>query len=252
MAESLTQALVRARQKHHLLHAADWVGAVTSAEEAYMVQDQVAAALDWFGSAPAQYWKSGGASREVTLTHAGLAPQGVRSSPASLGDFPFFAYAMESEIALRLGADVTPQQAATLTHQQAEHLVDAMAVSIELVDWRWQERKQAPSLLRLADAQSHGALVLGEWQPYGPRDWAAQACRTTINGEQISNVTGTLPLVEPAWLLPCWLRHCTRHGATVRAGTVVTTGSWVGLIEAKVGDLVRVEFPGIGDAEVRL
>src|SRR6185436_5445096 len=100
MHESLTLALVRARNCHQLLRSPDWAGAVTSAEEAYMVQEQVAAAMNWFGGKLARYWKSGGPSRDVTLTHAGLPPAGVRTSPADLRDFPFFARGVEGEIAL--------------------------------------------------------------------------------------------------------------------------------------------------------
>jgi 2-keto-4-pentenoate hydratase len=36
------------------------------------------------------------------------------------------------------------------------------------------------------------------------------------------------------------------------AGTVVTTGTWVGILTAGEGDLVSVEFPGIGRASVQL
>jgi 2-keto-4-pentenoate hydratase len=38
----------------------------------------------------------------------------------------------------------------------------------------------------------------------------------------------------------------------VRAGTVLTTGTWCGLPMAAAGDRVMAEFPGIGSAEVQL
>ncbi len=38
----------------------------------------------------------------------------------------------------------------------------------------------------------------------------------------------------------------TRDGDSVAAGTVVTTGTWVGILPAAAGDLVSAEFPGIG------
>ena len=63
---------------------------------------------------------------------------------------------------------------------------------------------------------------------------------------------GTHSLGDPAWLLPGWLRHATRHGERMAAGTVVTTGTWVGILTAGEGDLVSVEFPGIGRASVQL
>ena len=46
--------------------------------------------------------------------------------------------------------------------------------------------------------------------------------------------------------------HATRDGGVVCAGTVVTTGTWVGVLDAAAGERVRVEFDGIGEAEVLL
>jgi 2-keto-4-pentenoate hydratase len=59
-------------------------------------------------------------------------------------------------------------------------------------------------------------------------------------------------MADPVWVLPAWLRHATRDGATVPAGTVVTTGTWCGLLPAMQGDLVRARFDGIGEASVQL
>jgi 2-keto-4-pentenoate hydratase len=63
---------------------------------------------------------------------------------------------------------------------------------------------------------------------------------------------GSHSLGDPAWLLAQWLRHVARNGATVPAGTVVTTGTWCGMLPASPGDLVTVRFDGIGYAWVHL
>ena len=63
---------------------------------------------------------------------------------------------------------------------------------------------------------------------------------------------GTHMLGDPAWLLPQWLRHaCARFGP-LPLGTVVTTGTWVGILPAQAGDTVHVVFDGIGVASVML
>ena len=46
--------------------------------------------------------------------------------------------------------------------------------------------------------------------------------------------------------------HATRGGAVLVAGSVVTTGTWCGLLDAAEGDHVMAEFPGIGRAAVQL
>jgi 2-keto-4-pentenoate hydratase len=56
-------------------------------------------------------------------------------------------------------------------------------------------------------------------------------------------------LGNPVAVLPAWLQHLTRLGATVPAGTVVTTGAWGGLhalsAAAAAGALCELEFSGL-------
>ncbi len=249
---ALAQCLISARRHGAAVSAQGWEGTLYDAEQAYAVQREVGTALGWFDANVPMFWKSGGPSRTALLTHSPLAPPRVRSSPADFADLTLHGPGIEAEIALRLGTSVTPAMAATLTPENAAAMVEAMTVSIEVVDSRWQQAQQAPALLRLADFQSHGALALGEWLPYAARDWPAQRCEVHIGMQPPVVRTGTLPLGEPAWLLPTWLRHLTRHGDTVPAGAVVTTGSWVGVLPARRGDAVSVEFPGIGVTRLQL
>lgn len=254
--ESVAAALISARQNHQPADATPLAHALTSAEDAYAVQALVARTLEGTGDGePApfpRHWKSGGPSRDAVLTHAPLPSAGVWASPAHGGGFHFNQRVIEAEIALRLGQAVTPEQATALTPAQANGLVDAMTVSIEVVDFRWQQGPQAPALLKLADLQSHGALVLGEWVPFVARDWPQQTCTVTIGQLPAQHFQGTHSLGDPAWLLPAWLRHATRQGHTVPAGTVVTAGTWCGMLPAAAGDHVVARFDGVGEAVVTL
>jgi 2-keto-4-pentenoate hydratase len=225
---------------------------LADADAAYAAQQAVADALGWFGAEPARHWKSGGPSRSAVQTHAPLPPQGVWRSPATAGDWPLRLRWIEAEIALRLGRDVDAAVAATLDVAGASALIDAMCVSIEIVDSRWIEAFDAPPLAKLADLQSHGALVLGDWLPFTPRDWSLQICRVRIGNAPPVECRGTHPMGDPAFVLPAWLRHATGGGTTLPGGTVVTTGAWAGLLEARAGDAVEVEFDGIGTARVQL
>ncbi|MCW5259556.1 2-keto-4-pentenoate hydratase [Verminephrobacter eiseniae] len=226
--------------------------AVCSDDEAYAIQDAVASALGWFGDSPPKYWKSGGAARDMALTHAGLPPAGVRTAGQSLADLRWQQPAVEAEIALRLAREVTPEQAQRLSHADGPGLVDAMAVAIEIADSRWQEGLQAPAALRLADQGSHGALVLGPWMRCRAQDWARQRCELRFGvAPPVSANTGAYSLGDPLWLLPIWLRHATRGGRTVAAHSVVTTGSWVGAIPMPANAEVLVRFPGLGHVGLR-
>jgi 2-keto-4-pentenoate hydratase len=250
--EAVARALLQAWRTDTPVEAAPLAGLLKDAEDGYAVQDRVARASDWFDRALPQHWKSGGPARDSVLTHAALPPRRVWASPADAASGHFNLRLIEAEVALRLGRDVTPAEAAALTPAAAAGLVDAMCVSIEVVDSRWREARTAPALLKLADLQSHGALVLGAWRPFEARDWGRQGCVVRIGNQPARSFQGTHSLGDPAWLLPAWLQHVARHGASVPQGTVVTTGTWCGLLEAQRGDLVRAEFEGIGEAEVQL
>lgn len=250
--DDIAMMLVNARRTGEALAGQPLAQALSEPAQAYAVQERVAQALGWFGDAPPRWWKSGGPSREAVLTHAPLPPAGVAPSPADLSTLPFHRRGIEAEIALRLGRAVDADLAATLDVAGARALLDAMAVSIEIVDGRWSEGMQAPALLRLADLQTHGALVLGEWVPWQPIQWATQRCRVRVGQRLDVQRTGTHPCGDPAWVLPAWLRHATRGGHTLPEGTVVTTGTWVGILDAQRGERVEVAFEGIGGAAVQL
>lgn len=246
--DHVTDALLQARRSGTLVDAAPLADALADAGEAYAVQQRVAQALGWFADGTPRYWKSGGPGRDQPLTHAPLPPAGVWSGTADLSRWPMNLRLVESEVALRLGHDVDEALAATLSFDDVHGLVDAMAVSVELVDSRWQQGLAAPALLRLADLASHAALVLGEWQPYARRDWPSQHCRLAIGTQPVVERTGTHSCGDPAWVLADWLRHATSRHGTLGAGTVVTTGTWAGAPAAAPGDHVVLDFPGIGQA----
>jgi 2-keto-4-pentenoate hydratase len=248
----VADALLQARRDRRPADAATFVAGLRNTDDAYEVQALVARALRHPDSGFPRHWKSGGPSREAALTHAPLPAQGVWTSPAQARDWPCKLRLIEVEIALRLGRDVTPAEAAVLSHDAADSLVDAMAVSIEWVDSRWRQGVDAPPLLKLADLQSHGALVLGPWCSYARRDWNAQECAVRIGDKPLEHRRGSHSLGDPAWVLPAWLRHATRAGTTVPRGTVVTTGTWCGMLPAAVGDLVIARFEGIGEASLQL
>lgn len=245
-------ALLKARRLRQPIDAAPLDGLLRTEQDAYDVQERVARALDWSEAGAPLHWKSGGPSRAATLTHAALPPANVWRSPAQAAGAHFNFRLIEVEIALRLACDVDAQAVAKMTQEAAPDLIDAMAVSIEVVDSRWTQGTTSPALLKLADLQSHGALVLGEWQPFSRRDWQAQGCEVRIGRHAPRRFAGTHALQDPTWLLPTWLAHVVRRHGIAPAGTVVTTGTWCGMLPAAAGDAAWVLFDGIGEAGVQL
>lgn len=251
--QAVASALCAARRSQTLADATALANALVAEAEGYAVQKRVGAELNLWADAVPRHWKSGGPSRELPITHAPLPDAVVWQTPAAVGAQPFQHRIIEAEIALRLGRDVTAEDAQAMTHASADAFIDAMTVAIEVVDTRWQQPlADVPGLLKLADLQVHGALVLdGAWKPYVRRDWLQQRC-SLITGKQPPVVRqGTHTLADPAWVLPQWLRHVTREFGTVPASTIVTTGNWVGHQTANKDDLVVVEFEDLGKVSLQ-
>ena len=101
--------------------------------------------------------------------------------------------------------------------------------------------------LRIAQPAAVQRVSLPVWIPgsYLVREFARH-----LSGLQARQ--GSHSLQDPAWLLPQWLRHATAHFGVLRAGSVVTTGSWCGLLMAQAGERVQVAFDGLGVLDVML
>lgn len=248
----LANALRHAHQHRRAISAADW-----PLPDAAAVMATQHAVVEAFDGQPARCWKSGGPARDAQrLAHSPLPRAWMRQSldgrliPTSGGWLPHGG--AEAEIAFRVRREVDADLAERLDQATALALCDGMALSIELTASRWQEGSAAPDALRQADLQSHAALLLGPWLPVQPeRDWSRQACAIRIGEAEPLCRTGSHSLVDPAWLLPDWLRFACRGGRKVPAGTVVTTGSWTGNLPLRAGQRVEISFEGLGELSVQ-
>ena len=250
--KELAFALAQSWREGRPLDASAWSLADESA--AIAVHDELIDAMHWQAPEQPQYWKCGGSSRKGPFAHAPLAPSGVRQSQEGCADLRGLALiGAEAEIALRLARDVTPQEALTLQAGRCESLIDACCVAVEGLASRWQQGLAAPELLKHADCQSHGGLALGPWQPWpAGHDWAQQPCELQVRGATPLAGLGGHGLNDPSWVIAPWLKAATRRGATVKAGSVVTTGSLRVDLKLQAGDVVQARFAGWSELSVLL
>ncbi len=251
---NLACALAEAQHLGGALPAADWLGCLQDTETARAVHHATGVALGWWGpDVQPNLWKSGAGSRTQPLGHAALPRARLTQAPCAHHQAASRRpLRVEPELAFRLGVSVSPAQAASLDEAQAWALMDGMALSLEFLDCRWQDPGEADALLLLADGLWHGGLHLGPWLPMTGRDWAQQAGTLSIGSHPPLPFCGSHPLGSPSWLLPQWLQHLTRHGQSVAAGTVVTTGSWAGAHAVQAGETITLHFDDIGSLEVTL
>jgi 2-keto-4-pentenoate hydratase len=124
--------------------------------------------------------------------------------------------------------------------------------AIEIVDSRFRDYRGTPLIERIADCVSNGAFVEGDAQPLWRKfDLSKLDARLEIDGQVVVQRIGGHPAGDP--LLPAVdLVNDLRHTTGVRAGLVMTTGTYTGLNFAKPGQRVAAVFDGFGSAEVHL
>ena len=214
--------------------------------EAYRVQDIVARSLGKGGRVPA--WKvippDAGAEPRAAPIPAGR----VFSSPARFVSAGLHMIGIESEIAFRFAREL-PARASPYSDDEVAAAVGEALVTIEICDTRLTGWKEAPALWKLADLQSNSALVSGG----GVRNWreidfGAQSAELWIDGERRAQAKGSHACVNPFRIVPWIANHCAARCGGLRAGDLVTAGSWTGISFVNPGAEILVRFPGIGEA----
>lgn len=209
----------------------------TTEAEAYAAQHAVSRRLGPIGG-----WKVGAAGPEAPPSAAPLPLSVLFPSGISLGR-GFSDRLIESEIAFRLAADLPPRPGG---YKRAEILaaIGPCLPVIEVVQWRILAGGAAPPLLKLADHLGHGALILGEAR----QDWRQMDFATLSVRQEIA---GSAPLVRtgnPAGDMIRLIHWLAEEGAIwaggLKAGQIVTCGSWTGALPAPAGAAVRAEFAG--------
>ncbi|MGH7210641.1 MAG: 2-keto-4-pentenoate hydratase [Acetobacteraceae bacterium] len=174
----------------------------------------------------------------------------MRPSPAELPAADLLPLGIEAEIAFRFDRDLPARP----TDYAAEEVAAAATavVGIEIVASRFEDYANTPLLDRAADCMSNGAFIIGTRRPQWRCTELSQLQATVrVNGRIAVQKTGGHPAGDP--LLPAVaLVNALRHATGVRAGQLITTGTYTGLHFVAPGDAIAVEFTDFGTAAVTL
>ena len=224
-----------------------------SIEEAYAVQAGLAASA---GLGLGGY-KIGATNAQVQARFGVDAPfsgrvfrEFVHESPLRVPADTVNFYAIEAEFDFVMARALAPRRT-PYTRDDVAAAVASVHPAIEVPDSRYADwlSMQAPDLI--ADNAIGCLLCLGPAAPDGrAHDLAAQGVVVRVNGEVVSEGTGSNVLGDP-WNVMVWLANqLSARGETLEAGHVVTTGSAADVIQCKPGDTVSADFGPIGSAEV--
>jgi 2-keto-4-pentenoate hydratase len=215
-----------------------------SEAEAYVVQRAVAQSLGPIGG-----WKVGAGGPEAAPSAAPLPASGILPAPAVL-PAAYSDRLVEAEIAFKLGADLPPR-AAPYKRTEVLAAIASCHPVVEVVQWRIQDWRPAPANLKLADHSGHGALVVGEAQPdWETIDFATLGVTQASEGQAPKQGSGN-PAGDMIRLI-AWLAD---EGAVwaggLKAGQIVTCGSWTGITEAAADAPITVTFAGFNPVVLR-
>lgn len=216
-----------------------------SEADAYAIQRLVMARLGPIGG-----WKVGAAGPSAPPSCAPMPQSGLHASPATLPGAAFTTRDIETEIAFVLARDLPPR-AAPYGAADIRAAIASCHPGIEVLQSRFAAPAACTPLENLADFIRHGAYVRGApiagWDGI---DFAQVSVAQDISGAVLTR-TGN-PAGDMIRLVT-WLANTGAVWAGgLRAGQLVTCGSWTGatpappeaLVTARfsVGDPVRVAF----------
>ena len=236
--------LSESRRSRRLLDALPEASRPATLDDAHAIQEATArqlaeAIVGWKVSATPEGRVARGA-----LLRSRMHPSGARLAAAEV---PLLG--VEAEIAFRFERDLPPRER-RYDYDEIAAAVTALP-AIEVVDSRFRGYPNAPLLERIADCMSNGAFIFGvgktNWREF---DLESLDVELLIDGASIVHRAGGHPTKDP--LLPAVaLVNDLRGGSGVRAGQIMTTGTYTGLNFAKPGQTVVARFANFGSVEVR-
>ena len=242
--DAAAQALCRARRDGRRVPS--MLLQPRSREEAYAIQDATLAAIGSIGG-----WKVGAAGPGQEPICAPLPTEGLVPDAAVLQGSAWHLRGAEAGVAFRLGSDLPPR-ARPYARNELALAIASVLPAIEIAETRLADWLDADPAALLADLLCHGALVLGEPEPFDPAWFDLKQVEVVMrfDDQVVAHTVGEHTHPDVGGLLVWLANHCAARGAGLKAGQVVSTGSCTGMLFASQGTAVRVEVAGLAPLSV--
>jgi len=211
-------------------------------DDALAIQRRVA---DLVGSAIGGY-KCSVPTEPRPVSYAPIfAPTIARSSPMTVTAHGAMLE-VEPEIACVIGRDLMPRS----TPYNEEDVRDAVCEAhfvLEVLGSRYEEFPNVPFPENLADSVANAGLFVG---PAVREPWHGALgelpITVTSGGKLLVTKDGRHPDGHPLRPLHWLANYLAHNGAPLREGMIVTTGSYCGIVEVPVGEMLTFTFGDLG------
>lgn len=186
-------------------------------------------------------WKVG-LDKEGVLSRAPIFKRVIMANPAQVPASSMPLLGIESEIAFRFLKDL-PARAQDYTRAEVEDAMEAFP-AIELLNSRYADPGKRSTLEKLADCITQGGIVCGKphanWRSI---DFSKLEVVLTVDGKEIARKTGSHPTGDPVPPVLA-LINALRKTTGMKAGVIVTAGTWTGVNYASPTSLAVTSFKG--------
>lgn len=166
----------------------------------------------------------------------------IHASPARLHLADFVNLRIESEIALRLGADLAAARA-PFTRETAAPAVAAAMPAFELIEDRHAVYRETDARSLIVENCWNGGIVVGAEVARLPELVAIHGT-LAVNGATVGEGVAEDPFATLAWLA----NTLAERGRGLAAGMVVITGSVIPTVSVAPGDRAVFRVDGLGEA----
>lgn len=245
--ERVIDDLISAYQWGKLISSSEDYPQLMSRDESYFVQDQVAEKLQ---TESVRAWKVGSAGVAETPYCAPILNQNIYPAKSNISGGSFHERGMESELCFVLSTDLPPREKPYSINDLAA-AIGEVEVVMELVDSRLEGWRTRDPLLKLADNQMNGALIVGDSitvDHWSPLDFSNLRAEIFVNDALLAS--GKHVLDDPIGSLPWLANHLAKRQGGLRRGDRIITGSWTGMQFVDSRAHVRARFDGVGEVEI--
>jgi 2-keto-4-pentenoate hydratase len=167
----------------------------------------------------------------------------IHASPARLAKSDFVNLRLESEIALKLGSDMSASRAPWTADSVVPHVAGAMP-AYELIEDRNAVYTETNAVSMIVENCWNGGVVVGAPRAVQSKDIIGVTGHQTLNGKPIGTGESEDPFATLAWLA----NLLAERGRDLKAGMVVITGSLIPTFSIAPGDRAVFTVEGLGEA----